>query len=358
MSDLCMELLQEIGSLTSVPDQTALRAVSRHFRWAIEPLWFAANPIVLDLRRHPDVLLQQLKALAAGDTGFSHISRKLVIRSLLPAVDDQECRGKVTYQRIQKLLHPALHSLKAVQTVKWAVKENVPGWARAAVFDFLATSASLEVLRLPLPLCGFGDMWKMLQEHDVQLKEVHIAVANENAFLQYLASYSGLERLVIRNAVDVDAARVRLGDFFWESVVPRHANTLAALVCPAYWEGAWAFGTHNIALVSKLQHLDTLELTVNSDSRETGPLKEMVVSFLEMASDMPALRTIAMLAAMPAPDEVRRGCGMRTWRHRSDVQKQIDEAAKSFGAAEQSATVARLIESHYRRSEAHARERL
>ncbi|KAJ7845768.1 hypothetical protein B0H13DRAFT_1908195 [Mycena leptocephala] len=46
-----MEILLQIAALTSVPDQTALRSVSQQLKWVIEPLWFAANPITLDLSR-------------------------------------------------------------------------------------------------------------------------------------------------------------------------------------------------------------------------------------------------------------------------------------------------------------------
>ncbi|KAJ7479877.1 hypothetical protein FB451DRAFT_1031683, partial [Mycena latifolia] len=118
-----------------------------------------------------------------------------------------------------------------------------------------------------------SDIWSTLQEYGVQLREVYVEIVDD-AFLQYLASYCGVERLVIRNCIDT----AKLAEFFWESVVPRHADTLAELVCPAYYEGAWCFGTHNIARVSRLRRLESLEMTMNSDSRETGPLKEMVVS--------------------------------------------------------------------------------
>jgi hypothetical protein len=81
---------------------------------------------------------------------------------------------------------------------------------------------------------------------------------------------------VIRNCIDT----AELAHFFWESAVPCHANTLAELVCPAYYEGTWCFGTHSIARVSQLRRLESLEMTMNSDSMGTGPLKEVVVLFV------------------------------------------------------------------------------
>ncbi|KAJ7822367.1 hypothetical protein B0H13DRAFT_2291515 [Mycena leptocephala] len=166
----------------------------------------------------------------------------------------------------------------------------------------------------------------------------------DDTFLRYLASYSGIERLVIRNCIDT----AELAHFFWESAVPCHANTLAELVCPAYYEGTWCFGTHSIARVSQLRRLESLEMTMNSDSMGTGPLKEVVVS----------LRNIAMLAAMPARQDIPRRCETQLFAHMQTIQWEIDETVKSFGTADQSPEVARLIESHYQRSKLYGNEHL
>jgi hypothetical protein len=132
----------------------------------------------------------------------------------------------------------------------------------------LVTIPSVEGLRLTEPL--HSDIWIPLQDHGVELREVYVEIVDD----AFLASYSGIERHMIRNCIDT----AELAHFFWESAVPCHANTLAELVCPAYYEGTWCFGTHSIARVSQLRRLESLEMTMNSDSMGTGPLKEMVVS--------------------------------------------------------------------------------
>ncbi|KAJ7849608.1 hypothetical protein B0H13DRAFT_2284992 [Mycena leptocephala] len=192
------------------------------------------------------------------------------------------------HQRIQKLLRPALQSLKAVQIVEWEVTESHPDWVRATVVSFLVTIPSVEGLRLTELL--HSDIWIPLQDHGVELREV---------------------------------------------AVPCHANTLAELVCPAYYEGTWCFGTHSIARVSQLRRLESLEMTMNSDSMGTGPLKEMP-------------RRLAKIS----PADVKPCSRTQT------IQWEIDETVKSFGAADQSPEVVRLIESHYQRSKLYGNEHL
>ncbi|KAJ7469579.1 hypothetical protein FB451DRAFT_355066 [Mycena latifolia] len=341
-SGLCVELLQEIASLTSPEDQKALRAVSRHLRWAIEPLFFASAHIILDLSRPAERLLPWLEALATGDTGFSHISRTLVIHC-----DEWRSRnryasgGPAADPRVQALLRPALQSLKAIHTVYWTVEKD-QDWADAIVVDFLATTPTIEDLTLRNEP-NRTNIWTTLQAHHVELKAVHI-VSVTDTLLLYLASYSGLERLMITYPTD----EYGLGEFFWARVIPQHAHSLVALACPGVLEGVWAFGTHNIAAISELRHLEVLIMTLNTDERGTGPLKAMARAFLEMAVRMPALRDIAMLAARP-PRELRfyhSHCGMRMLDYLTAAQRQIDEAVDSFGAAHQSPAVAQLIESH------------
>jgi hypothetical protein len=77
-----------------------------------------------------------------------------------------------------------------------------------------------------------------------------------------------------------------------------------------------------------------------------------------MASMMPALRNIAMLAAMPARQDIPRRCETQLFAHMQTIQWEIDETVKSFGTADQSPEVARLIESHYQRSKLYGNEHL
>ncbi|KAJ6548220.1 hypothetical protein DFH09DRAFT_1281659 [Mycena vulgaris] len=258
----------------------------------------------------PEDTVAKLEALAAGDTGFSHISRQLVIRSLLPNihVDDMDI------------------SLKGVRTVHWTVLETDTDWVQEAVVDFLAifdpleelymtdwllssverwmrqvieNSPNLEVLSVPVSRRQESEIWATLGQHHIQLKELYACTVSE-PMLKLLASYSGL---LIRNTLES-----RLGTFFF--------GTLSRSTCLPYYEDDWSFGRHNIELISQLRQMDTLEGTVNADEMGPGSPKNIVLSaltsprrsmlptpvqksLLEMAAEMPALRYFAIFSASP-----------------------------------------------------------
>ncbi|KAJ6596418.1 hypothetical protein DFH09DRAFT_1305294 [Mycena vulgaris] len=118
LSDLCFDLLQEIALNLPASDIQALRAVSRQLQWAIQPLFLASVPIVLNLDEAKDNGVEQLEALAAGGSGFSELSRKLVIRSLNTVGGEAERRNN--------LLRDGLGSLKSVRSLHWTMSATDP----------------------------------------------------------------------------------------------------------------------------------------------------------------------------------------------------------------------------------------
>ncbi|KAJ7483786.1 hypothetical protein B0H11DRAFT_1723184, partial [Mycena galericulata] len=102
-------------------------------------------------------------------------------------------------------------------------------------------------------------IWDTLRQKSIHLQRLWVPTSNWE-LVRYLASYSGLEELTTTRASEDDCA-----DFFFDSVVPRHKESLLALSCPGHYEGRWSFGRRNIILISGLQHLHTLEMTVDSE---------------------------------------------------------------------------------------------
>ncbi|KAJ7142875.1 hypothetical protein C8R44DRAFT_866153 [Mycena epipterygia] len=357
--DLCVELLHEIGSEIATPDQRALRAVSRQLRSAIEPLFFASTSLVLDIDKPVDGSEQRLAKM-----------------------------------RMLKLLKPALQSLTRLRAVHWIFNDSDPQWAQAIVADVLNTCAHVEELRVLTrisepahdhfaflgPISNLrilsaetqkgsreGELllWvgqvisksphleslrlssttpeisETLQKKRIQLKDISVPTADD-ALFGYLASYSGLERLTIRRISDN-----RHGGMLFEKVIPRHKASLVELSCPGCSEGACSFRRINVALISELRNLETLEMTVNVTEMAPNPgnKQDIVELFLEMVSDMPALRNIAILAAAPSGW----ACGAAMSRQKQAWQGRISKTVDSFGQARGSPALSRLIKTHHRR---------
>ncbi|KAJ7114915.1 hypothetical protein C8R44DRAFT_984249 [Mycena epipterygia] len=387
-SDLCVELLQEIASEAAATGQRELRAVSRQLRYAIDPLFFAATALMLDLDQHLDGSASQLEVLAGGPTGWCR-SRKLIIRSLSHKKDDG-----IQMERIFKSLQPALQSLTSLRAVHWTLNDGDAQWVQILVADILNTHAHVDELYIitriydhtqwdPFTCMGPISNLRILSVERTQrswephlpswlryviarsphleslraphltpeicetLQNAHIRLTDistnaDDALLRYLASYSGLERLEIADIYN------QHGEFLFGSVIPRHKASLVALSCPGYTEGTCSFRRANIALVSELRNLETLEMTVNAEDMapECGNMRDIVELFLEMASDMPALRNMAILAAISMYGG---GCGNAVERHVRWVQTRIGKTVDTFGQARGSLAVSHLIETHHRR---------
>jgi hypothetical protein len=127
------------------------------------------------------------------------------------------------------------------------------GWMKQVV----RASPHLEWIPF-LSMNGCAQMCEILEQEKVRLKDVSI-LSPHPAFLHYLASYSGLERLEIAD-VFPDAH----GQMLWERVVPKHKASLVVLICPGVSEGLCSFGEHNVKLISQLRKLEMLEISVNS----------------------------------------------------------------------------------------------
>ncbi|KAJ7670906.1 hypothetical protein DFH06DRAFT_1179148 [Mycena polygramma] len=390
ISELCVELLQEIGSHTRTADQKSLRAVSRHFRSIIEPLFCASTTLVLNLKQDLDSGPSQVDTLAAGTTPWS-LCRRLRINSLrAPKYRQMSLRN----EPMHNLLRSALESLTRLHAVCWTLRSGDTAWARTLVIDVLNSCDSFSELTLltemsshkfpalppvsgirmliidPTPatwkhlgsgllswveeiiasspglecLClpgeGYADIAQVLEETDIQLKNIYIprprvygSSTDLVPILRYLASYSGLERLEIQSiATELE------GTLLFESVLPRHLQSLVALSCPGQMDGRCSFGLHTISLVSQLRNLETLEMSVNSS--EMAP-SNMVEQFLEMAVGLPALRNIALVAPTHA--------GFWTANLPGNWQDKITSTMLACDKAKASPAVALLVESHRQR---------
>ena len=140
-----------------------------------------------------------------------------------------------------------------------------------------------------------SEIWTTLREERIQLKEISTDEITP-AFLEYIASYSGLKELTLAFTTEQEDdvyTSEKLALKFYNEVLPMHAQSLTTLdICPMY-EGKWCFGSHNAASLYLCTKLENLRIHINSEEIDR-PKKDVVVrlilppsSFLPFSSSFP-----------------------------------------------------------------------
>lgn len=108
-------------------------------------------------------------------------------------------------------------------------------------------------------------IYATLNQENIQLKHV-ITEDIDDVILDYLQSYSGLETLGIGPMYSDSADESNdLSRRFYNSVLPKHLNSIRALDIRPYFEGGWCYDIDNIfPLLSKCTELRSLSVAVNS----------------------------------------------------------------------------------------------
>ncbi|KAJ6599869.1 hypothetical protein DFH09DRAFT_627075 [Mycena vulgaris] len=165
-------------------------------------------------------------------------------------------------------------------------------------------------------------------------------------FLAYLGLCGGLKKLTLQNP-DGDS----LADTFFRTVLPNLTASLVELSCGAAYEGRWSFGTHNAHIISQMKKLTALEMSINAgrveqvDIRpgfaaigqylvrwevkvEQSDIDVVVTNFLHTAATLPALLSLAIVAANTNNN---RGASTGTMTsHIPFVTRAIETAVQNF----------------------------
>ncbi|KAJ7155616.1 hypothetical protein C8R46DRAFT_1356091 [Mycena filopes] len=324
---LCIEVLQEIGSLLSNGDQMNLRAVCRELGLAIDPLFYTYFVLRGD-RLCEESGLHILEKLVAGQLGWCRHAKTIHITPVQKIDREAAKQGPKWYPSepsLPNLLVSALAAMHNIQTVIWDATSKDPHWVKAAIRDALPTLPHLSSLRLkaegaltlgltPIPtltslrvsnddyrplqtvvddVCDLiaqspkltslhfsalgtdlSRVWTLLRATQLRTPPrtpVHLAHLTASTLtpdlLAYLSSYSTpntLRTLTLGRATHGPPAKPDpLAAGFFETVLPAHAGTLVALRVPACHEGRWSFGLHCADAVLMLRRLERLEMSVN-----------------------------------------------------------------------------------------------
>ncbi|KAJ7150445.1 hypothetical protein C8R43DRAFT_1005876 [Mycena crocata] len=352
--NLCVELIQEIGSKVDRADLKRLRATCRGFSSALGPLYFSTF-VLTSNRLHLQETVTTLRELVAGEVGWSHYAKTLVIRpGREPRLDEPGCDLSIAEQRC--VLAAALGCMERIRTVCWQMDDDHPLWALNVVCAFLNTLPLLEDLQLTwwptdnihhnLPLaqvttlrkltiksryrdptlasdqvCAlvyqnrgltslhllggeaawWFEVWTMLRDQpnlNIRLKDVCTDMLTAD-LLVYLSSYSGLERLQYRRTHSGTHEQAdALADFLYTSVLPRHADSLVCLrdLDSLTTTGTrWGLGQHNVETIARLQRLETLEMCVKAvDVLHVDLPHNAIHLLLQTATNLPRLQFLGV----------------------------------------------------------------
>ncbi|KAF7343918.1 hypothetical protein MVEN_01680500 [Mycena venus] len=354
LSTLTIELLQEIAAELAMPEKKRLRAVCKDIGLAINPLFFSA--LVLNVNQlRQEIGLYILKALASGESGWSHYATSLrIIDSVSGTMQEIEAQQKrerrdISDDAMHDLLVSALRSLTNIRSMSLYISKNEPVWRRDALLGYLAAAPFLSELELITSFCGadlllpsisnlhklmiwasycesvplveqtlrlvelnsgltclrlYGcpdvdaKVWPMLRQTGRHLKEIRAQYSIE--LLAYITSYSGIERLEVDNPDGGDA------NAFFHKVLPIHAATLTELSCSASYECQWSFSVDTVDALLKLQMLTHLEMSINK-----ADIADPVNAVECLLRTIPALPALTSLNICAANAESNRGarCG-------------------------------------------------
>ncbi|KAK7032502.1 hypothetical protein VNI00_013071 [Paramarasmius palmivorus] len=259
-TELILEIITQLRT-KSQSDYTKalknLRLVNWHFYSIMTPMLFTSITINIHERTS---LLDYAKSLLSLTTVSGHIRRINV-----------HCVDQSTYYKFA----PALHRASSVLLGRAAYLQPLTthkAWGRSlgTIGAHLRslTSVSITSLRLSASLSGF---WNTFRKEKIHIKELHVQYRIEPELLDYLASYSGLERLIIKDACPPgfisrwDVADQRLAVKFAKQVIPKHAQSLVALHVQGHDEGWWSFGRHNVLCYEQCAELREWGISINSE---------------------------------------------------------------------------------------------
>ncbi|KAF7346990.1 F-box domain-containing protein [Mycena venus] len=158
---------------------------------------------------------------------------------------------------------------------------------------------SLTSLRLHHSSPRWSEIWDILRDQQVHLTELVTDTVTDE-LIAYLSVCSGLQRLTFRSIdsdleAESETENDRLAGIFFDSVLPRHAHSLVQFSCFPHFECRFSFSAHNAHVISTLQRVSQLDMTVNSIDVPDDAHPDLfsgqnaVVRLLEICAQLPAL---------------------------------------------------------------------
>jgi hypothetical protein len=109
-----------------------------------------------------------------------------------------------------------------------------------------------------------SEIWRVLSHERILLREITVAKVN-GALLDYLASYSGVEKLMLSKTGKNTSVSNTLADKFCTSVLPKHTDSIRILQLPSTFEGTkWCYDAHVYSALLQCKQLTYLRVPLHS----------------------------------------------------------------------------------------------
>ncbi|KAF7324965.1 DUF3844 domain-containing protein [Mycena kentingensis (nom. inval.)] len=324
MLSLPVELVHQIASSLSLTELKPLRATCTDLRAFLDSIVFRSFTIDITADSL-DEDLARVEALATGTMPYGHFVRQLNVLGLVPigyprTLEEGQALWVVTQratEAMNRFVPLVLAALEDVHTVKWTTHDNDPAGLRDIILDallrfplrelalvlrhgdpfkgmerlapalravrrlkitdsfarslhssnaplmalFAGCTQHLSSLELAIPTpMESADVWLDLKARAIHLRELTIHYMTA-PLLEYLASYSGLERLTLTYP---DHGTESTAVAFYARVVPAHAHTLRAFSSRSNYPSAWSFRASGAPAFIQLTALQTLTITLNA----------------------------------------------------------------------------------------------
>ncbi|KAF4610918.1 hypothetical protein D9613_006547 [Agrocybe pediades] len=230
--------------------------------------------------------------------------------------------------RLDEETLPHLRSLESL-----SLSSNID-WQALSHLDLDEASRDALLERTGNWCSSSAEIWDTLREERIRLKEICTDEVND-ALLEYLASYSRLERLTLSSATaDTASKSDALAIKFYREVLPSHAESLVSLDVSPVYEGKWCFGKHNASSLLQCVRLANLKIHINSEEIDRDRKQDAVWNLLEVAEDLPNLSQLSIHSADSESNRGGRSGGNPSIGHIYRVNKEISQSVTTFGPME------------------------
>ncbi|KAI9769916.1 MAG: hypothetical protein M1840_003625 [Geoglossum simile] len=150
---------------------------------------------------------------------------------------------------------------------------------------------------LPNPLddeypSNWGQFWKGMEDNKIHLRKISVPELSV-ALLEYMASYRGIEELIVERPVWNEDESNIAGHMFFTSFLPRHAGSLRVLQLKKHFEPAWRFGPKAVEMLRKNRRLEKLSVAIVENDKMT------ITRYLRLLSGIKTLKHLEIPTLVP-----------------------------------------------------------
>jgi hypothetical protein len=111
-------------------------------------------------------------------------------------------------------------------------------------------------------LPNWDQFWKGMKDNKIHLRRIKVPETSI-ALLEYMASYRGIEELIVEGPARDKGLSNEMGPIFLTKVFPRHAHSLRVLQLKEHFDSAWCFGPTAAESLRESQRLEKLSVPIS-----------------------------------------------------------------------------------------------